>query len=157
EPVSKVIEDRIKLPDALLYRFKPFLPPLTPRPRRQSNTRLNVVRVLRKNQSSDFLAQRNVEGAGPARRLLDRKPDQIEIVMRVLGLEASHLCHRRVPAVSAHDDIRANLERFRAVTHPAHPDDETVLLDQLRNFGSHPAFKRRKLLSLAQQRAQKHG
>ena len=64
--------------------------PAPPLAGRQQDAGLDVVRVLRQHQPAD-LAQRDVEGAGPAGRLLDREPDDVEVVVLVLRLELAEL------------------------------------------------------------------
>src|SRR5262249_40595033 len=103
----------------------------------------NVVRVLGQNQTSDFLAQRNVKSWLPTGWLLDREPYQIEVVMLVFGLEPAHPGNGGVTAVRSDDYIGAHLEGLRAMPQPADSDDAAVFLGELRNFRAHPAVERR--------------
>jgi hypothetical protein len=73
------------------------------------------MRVLGQHEAADALTQRDVERAGPARRLLDREPDNVEVVALVFGFEPTEPGHRRVPSIGADHHVGADLERLFAM------------------------------------------
>src|SRR5216683_5405295 len=151
---GEVREDRIEAPHALGHRGHPVLAPASPFAGGHDDPGLNVVRVLGQHETAD-IAQRDVEGAGPAGRLLDREPDDVEVVVLVLRLEPAEPRHRRMAPVSAHDDVGPDFERLLAMTEPAHAHHLAVLFEKLRHLGAHPALERRERLRLAKHRIQK--
>src|SRR5713101_7248075 len=115
---GEVREDRIEAPHALGHGRHPVLAPASPIAGGHDDPRLNVVRVLGQHETAD-IAQRDVEGAGPAGRLLDREPADVEVVVLVLRLEPAEPRHRRMAPVSANDDVGPDFERLLAMTEPA--------------------------------------
>ena len=156
QPVRKIGEDRVESPHAASHRRHSILAPAFPFAGGQCEPGLDMVRILGQNQTPNLLAQRDVKGAVPARRLLYGEPDEVEIMMLVFGLEPSQLCDSRVTPVRRDNDIGADFERLAAVSKPAHSNNATVFLDELRNFGAHPTLKRRERLSFAVKRGQEH-
>jgi hypothetical protein len=77
-------------------------------------------------------------------------------MMLVFGPEPSHLCHSGVTPVRRYNDIRADFEWLAAVSEPAHSNNATVFLDELRNFGAHPALKRWERFGFAVKGGQEH-
>ena len=67
--------------------------------RRQHQAGLDVMRILGQHQSAQH-AERDVEGARPARRLLDREPDDVEVVVLVVGRAPAQEPPARLPAAA---------------------------------------------------------
>ena len=154
EPRREVGEQGVEPSDALGHRGHSLLPPPSPLFLGQDEPHLDLIRVLRQHEERHG-AHREIDRPGPVRGGVNDEPDQVEVVVLVLGDEFPQAADGGVSTVGAHGHIGPHLERLAAVAATSDAHHRAPFQDQLRHPGPHPALERGERLRLPRERREK--
>src|SRR5262245_49540435 len=141
QAIGEIREDRIKATHALGHGGDTCVPPVPPGPCREKQSSLNLLGIFGEHQTPHVRSQREINGIWPVRRLLDDKPDDVEVVILIFNLKVAQAPHRRRSSIGPHNDIGSDLKWLLAMAKTTDAGDRIPLLNELSRLGPHPALK----------------